>query len=208
MTPTPIKYTQVRTLRSRGPVDQEPDREVDGVLLVGDRPALEFEDRHSQAGCDAVTIYPAFTGAEPFQCWLVHRRWHAAHGYSASGVQENVIPFAQGVQIFLERGVFTLILPTEQIAPAPTLELARSIIKRHLIAAQPPLESITLDEVEGANHLLGTQHGTFKRVSEVQDAVTADLTAAGFRISTTLGSYGVGSGADISTLSIRLFRMH
>ncbi len=126
MTPTPIKYTQVRTLRTRGPVDQEPDREVDGVLLVGDRPALEFEDRHSQAGCDAVTIYPAFTGAEPFQCWLVHRRWHAAHGYSASGVQENVIPFAQGAQIFLERGVFALPPPVAdpQAEVAAALETA------------------------------------------------------------------------------------
>jgi len=120
MTRTTLKYAQIRTLRTRGPVEQEPDREVDGLLLVGDRAALAFEDRHSAAGCDAVTIYPAFTGAEPFQCWLVHRRWHAAHGYSASGVQEQVISFTEGVQIFLERGVFALAPPAPPEVPADT----------------------------------------------------------------------------------------
>ena len=106
-----ITYKQIRTLRTRSPIEQLPDREVDGVLLVGQQPAIEFEDRHSDAGWDAVALYPAFSDGA--QCWLELRRLYAAHGYSASGVQERVMSFEDGVQIFLERGVFALSAPAD-----------------------------------------------------------------------------------------------
>ena len=104
-----ITYMQVRTLATRGPIEQRPDREVDGTLLVGREPAIQFEDRHQDVGHDAVALYPAFFNGR--QSWLEHRRWHPAHGYSASGTMERVLPFEDGVKIMLERGVFTLPAP-------------------------------------------------------------------------------------------------
>lgn len=110
-----ITYKQIRTLRTRGPIEQLPDREVDGALLVGQQPAIEFEDRHSEAGWDLVALYPAFHDGA--QCWLELRRWCAAHSYCAAGVQERVVPFEDGVQIFLERGVFALELGGAVVLP-------------------------------------------------------------------------------------------
>lgn len=115
-----ITYNQIRTLRTRGPIEQLPDRGVDGVLLVGQEPAIEFEDRHSIAGHDRVALYPAFGDAEALdclganggaRCWLELRRWVGAHGYSAHGAEERLITFEAGVRIFLERGVFAFDVP-------------------------------------------------------------------------------------------------
>ena len=88
-----------------------------------------------------------------------------------------------------------------------TIDIARSIIRRCLIAASSPLETITADETDGLDHVLVTTHGTFQRASAVLAAVTSELTAAGYRIQPTLSGYGVG-GVQRYTLSVRLLRAH
>jgi len=100
------KYVEVRELECRGAVDPSEPEPVEGSLLVGTTPVLEFED-HSRApsyGYDAVDIFPAFHNGE--RCWLRRDSWQAAHGYSASGTSEYILSFEDGVKLFLERGVF------------------------------------------------------------------------------------------------------
>lgn len=88
------------------------------------------------------------------------------------------------------------------------IDTARSIIRRHLITASSPLETITTDEADGPDHVLTTTHGSASRAMEMQDAVTADLRAAGYRPETRFGFYRVGAGGDRTTLTIRLSGLH
>lgn len=101
-----VKYVEVRELECRGAVDPSEPEPVEGSLLVGTTSVLEFED-HSRApsyGYDAVDIFPAFHNGK--RCWLRRDSWSPAYGYSASGTQEYILSFEEGVKLFLERGVF------------------------------------------------------------------------------------------------------
>lgn len=106
-----IQYVEYRTLQVAGPVDQMPDEELEGSLLVGTKPVLEFEDHFSSNGEDSTSIYPAFHDGK--RAWLRRDVWQPAYGYSASGTSEHILSFEDGVKIFLERGVFEFPIPVE-----------------------------------------------------------------------------------------------
>ncbi len=101
---TQIWYREVKELENRGAVDPAPSSEVEGTLLIGEEAALEFVSHQSSYGEDATSIFPAFHNGE--RCWLRRDEWNAAYGYSASGTQESILSFEDGVKLFLEQGVF------------------------------------------------------------------------------------------------------
>jgi hypothetical protein len=109
-----VTYTEYRELACRGAVDPEPSVAVEGILLVGTEPALEFYDNQSSYGEDSVSLYPAVLNGE--RSWLKRSEWQASHGYSATGTNECVIPFEAGVKLFLERGVFEFPVPDSEPA--------------------------------------------------------------------------------------------
>jgi len=106
-----VQYVEIYELENRGAVDPAPSSDVEGTLLVGTQPVLEFEDNHSSYGNDYVKIYPAFHNGE--RSWLKRAVWSPAYGYSASATQESIVSFEAGVKIFLERGVFAFPQPVE-----------------------------------------------------------------------------------------------
>ena len=107
---TEIRYTERRTLRCRGPVEQADDEEVrGGALLVGDVVALVFTGPAGSAGQDSCSLRPAFHGS--LRAWLLTREWRAARGYSAEGREETILDFAEGCRILIEHGVFSFPAP-------------------------------------------------------------------------------------------------
>lgn len=109
-----VQYVEYRELECRGAVDPAPSEQVEGTLLVGTKPALQFYDGQTQYGEDRVSIFPAFHNG--IRSWLRREVWEAAGHYSASGTQEFVISFEAGVKLFLERGVFGFPVP-EEVTP-------------------------------------------------------------------------------------------
>jgi hypothetical protein len=107
-----VKYVEVRELENRGAIDPAPSSEVEG-LLVGTESVLEFEANHSSYGEDSVEIFPAFY--EGKRAWLRRETWQAAYSYSASGTQEFILSFEDGVKLFLERGVFAFPEPSKEV---------------------------------------------------------------------------------------------
>jgi hypothetical protein len=103
------QYTEWKTLQNCGAIEPQPDNEVEGILLVGTEVVLKFEDHHSNYGNDYCKIFPAVHKGE--RCWVRRDTWDAAQGYSASGTQEYIVSFDEGVKLFLERGVFAFPLP-------------------------------------------------------------------------------------------------
>jgi hypothetical protein len=108
---TTIEYIEWHTLQSRGPVDPAPDEPVEGILLVGTKPALHFYGNESSYGEDSISIFPAIHDGK--RCFVKREVWCPAGHYSASGTQEFIISFEAGVKIFLERGIFEFDLPQE-----------------------------------------------------------------------------------------------
>lgn len=104
------KYIRIHALSTRGPIEGGPDREVDGVLLSAEEPALAFDAAHNQCGHDRVELWPAFHNGS--QCWIESRRWVASHGYSAWGTVTRIVPLEEGIRIMVDRGVFRLDPPT------------------------------------------------------------------------------------------------
>jgi len=77
---------------------------VHGSLLVGEECVGTYEDRRSSCGYDFVEVFPAYhRGAK---AWLLTATWSPARGYSASGVQDAVVPFEEGVRILLTHGAY------------------------------------------------------------------------------------------------------
>jgi hypothetical protein len=101
---TKIQYSEWHTLQCRGPVDPAPDEPVEGILLVGTKPALHFYGNQSSYGEDAISFFPAVHKGE--RCWIKREEWCPSEGYSASGTNEFIVPFEDGVKVFLEKGVF------------------------------------------------------------------------------------------------------
>lgn len=97
-------YVERIGLASRGAVDPGPTLLVDGTLLVGTQNVLHYEANHSLYGNDDVYIFPAFHNG--VRCWLKRSNWEAAYGYSASGTDESIISFEEGVALFLKAEVF------------------------------------------------------------------------------------------------------
>lgn len=99
-----VTYIEHKTLRQRDTTRSIEDIDVEGILLVGDAPALTYSDRHGTSGHDDVELYPAVYNGN--RAWLERRCWSAASPYSAYGTEDTVLLFEAGVKRFLERGVF------------------------------------------------------------------------------------------------------
>ncbi len=106
-----MKYVEIRTLQNRGAVDPAPSTSDEGTLLIGEKSVLSFYGNESSYGSDSIEIFPAFHNGE--RCWLKRAEWDAAWGYSASGTQEYILSFEEGVKLFLERGIFAFPVPVE-----------------------------------------------------------------------------------------------
>ncbi len=98
-----VQYIEYAELECRGPVDPAPSREVSG-LLVGTEPVLKYYGNQSSYGEDYIKVFPAFYAGK--RAWLRRLTWCPVYGYNASGVEEEIISFEEGVKLFLERGVF------------------------------------------------------------------------------------------------------
>jgi hypothetical protein len=99
-----MKYLIKETLQCRGAVDPEPPQEVSGILLMGEYPIATWETGHTNTGCDCVRIYPAiFNGGKS---WVKECTWEPAAGYSASGTEEVILTFGEGVEQLLEHGSY------------------------------------------------------------------------------------------------------
>lgn len=105
------KYIRIYALKTRGPVEGGPDREVDGILLSAEEPALTFTAGHRDSGHDQVDIWPAFHDGK--QVWIESRRWVAAHGYSAWGTSSRLLSLEEGIGIMVDRGVFRMDPPAD-----------------------------------------------------------------------------------------------
>jgi|Deesub1362A_J573_1020465.scaffolds.fasta_scaffold47014_1 hypothetical protein len=105
-----MKYTEKKTLATRGPVDPGPPAPVDGTLLVGE-PIAKWEDGHRETGHDVVRLMPAFHNGA--RVWLIRRAWCPAHGYCAAGTEEQILSFKEGVRLLLERGAFNHLFAEE-----------------------------------------------------------------------------------------------
>lgn len=101
-----IKFIRIHTLKCRGPVEGEPDREVEGVLLSTENPVLAFDAGHRDTGHDHCELWPAFHNGA--QCWILTRDWRAASGYSAWGVASSILPLEEGIRILIDRSVFRI----------------------------------------------------------------------------------------------------
>jgi len=99
-------FQEWETLACRGPVDPLPDREVDGTLLVGEKPIGEWPANHSDCGRDNVEVFPAYhNGGKAF---VVREEWQPDYdrGYNAQGTDEYILSFEDGVKLLLEHGAY------------------------------------------------------------------------------------------------------
>ena len=96
-------FFEKTTLAQRGAVDPAPNEYVNG-LLVDDSPIGRWEEGQSQYGSDAVRIYPAHHCGE--KCFLLQKIWCPENGYCASGTEEEIISFEEGVKLLLAHGAY------------------------------------------------------------------------------------------------------
>lgn len=104
-----VQYIEQTTLSNRGPVDQGAEIDIAGSLLVGTDYALTYREDFTTYGHDTVYIFPAFVNGE--RGWLKRAVRDANFGYSASGTQETILTFDEGVKIFLEHETFKFPTP-------------------------------------------------------------------------------------------------
>lgn len=90
-------------LQQRGAVGPAPDEYING-LLVDDSPIGRWEEGECQYGSDAVRIYPAYHCGK--KAFLLERVWCPELGYCASGTEETVISFEEGVKLLLAHGAY------------------------------------------------------------------------------------------------------
>lgn len=108
-----MTYSMKRTLERRDAIDPIEPADVEGVLLVGNRMVLEYEDEHTQYGCDVVQIRPAIHNGK--RVWVARYIRSAAYGYSASGTYEEILEFEAGAALLAERECFTFATEDESI---------------------------------------------------------------------------------------------
>jgi hypothetical protein len=100
------------SLQKRGAVDPLPSEEVEG-LLVGNEIAF-WRGAESSYGSDAVRIFPAIYRGE--KAFIIQRTWCAAMGYCASGTEEDILSFEEGVDLLLKHGAYSHMW-SEEFAP-------------------------------------------------------------------------------------------
>ncbi len=116
-----MKFIEITSLRNCGPIDQEPDSETDGSLLVGEERVGTYLDRVSSCGHDFVEVFPAYHRGE--KAWLLTATWEAAQGYSASGIQDTVVSFEEGCRLLLTHGAFTHLWGDNRISMGKSINL-------------------------------------------------------------------------------------
>jgi hypothetical protein len=98
-----MKYTKNSTLETRGNVDPGSPVEVESYMK-GEEIA-QWTEGHTQYGMDYVTLFPCFN-KEHGDCFLVERVWDPATGYCASGTEEEIISFTEGIELLCLHGIF------------------------------------------------------------------------------------------------------
>jgi len=98
-----VNYVERNSLMQRDSTRSIEDLPVD-TWLTGDLKIIIFEENHSEFGCDACALYPAFVNGK--KAFHVIRNWDAAHGYCAEGVEEELISFSQGVKLLVRLGAY------------------------------------------------------------------------------------------------------
>ena len=99
-----LEYVLKRFLEPRTAVDEGPDIEVKGLLLVSKIYVLKYWANQSSTGCDCVYVYPAIhNGKKKF---VLRSIWCPVEGYSASGTQETIISLNAGIKLLVEHDVF------------------------------------------------------------------------------------------------------
>lgn len=106
-----VQYTEWRSLQTRDAVNPGPNQEVEESLLVATQHVLSFYANQRSYGEDEVSIFPAFHKGE--RCWVRREVWCPAWGYSASGTQETILSFEEGVKLFIQWEVFSFPVPEE-----------------------------------------------------------------------------------------------
>lgn len=96
-----MKFLVKRTLEQRGPIESEGCIEVEGTLLVSENPIISYYEDHRREGCDAVALYSAFYNGE--RAWLKDATWCANSPYCASGTEEIILDYKEGIDILVER---------------------------------------------------------------------------------------------------------
>jgi hypothetical protein len=100
-------------LLCRGAVNQNEPERIEN-LLIGERAIGKWDDRSRSPGYgwDYVKMYPAYYKGE--KTFVEERIWCPAEGYSASGTEERVISFEEGVKILLKKGAYEHIWKTNE----------------------------------------------------------------------------------------------
>lgn len=95
-----VFFVEWSTLQTRDAVDPGPSEAVES-LLVGTDSVLSWDDNESSYGYDACELFPAWHKGE--RAWLRRDVWCPATDYSASGTQEYILPFEEGIRILIGR---------------------------------------------------------------------------------------------------------
>jgi len=106
-----MKYELQKFLAQRGSVEQMEDEPVEGTLLVGDKILFRWNDNQSSYGYDRCTISPAFINGE--RCWVVEEVWESANGYNASGYEERIIDYKDGLNLLIDLDAFEQLFSIE-----------------------------------------------------------------------------------------------
>jgi len=104
-----LRFVEQNTLKTRGPVDSQPDEECE-MFLRSETSVLRWESGHSRAGYDVNDLFPAWIGGK--RGFMLRRMWWALSPYSAEGTQDVLLSFEQGVKILIEQGVYDFAAPT------------------------------------------------------------------------------------------------
>ena len=99
-----MNYYEKTYLQTRGPNEALPHQEVNR-FLVGNTSVAHFVGKRSSYGHDICHLYPAWVGGE--RGWLLERAWSAAYGYCATGTEETLLSFREGVEIMISEGIFS-----------------------------------------------------------------------------------------------------
>lgn len=71
---------------------------VPGSLLVGTKCVLTLETHVEQYGSDCTELFPAWHNG--VRAWLRRDTWCPAEGCSGSGIHEEILTFASGLNLF------------------------------------------------------------------------------------------------------------
>lgn len=88
--------------------DRNPDggEDYEVAEFLASTVVLAWKGDGSPYGWNNYTLRPAFAVSLGGRCWLKEWSWSAQGHYTASGYGADLIPFDEGLHIFLERDVF------------------------------------------------------------------------------------------------------